>query len=234
MLNGNTYMEKYSEQETTIPILGSDHEEIEFIRANDLEEKPELIWNPRIISSIGFGQRIELWIAAWTELKKHHSDECLCKFWHNYASESACKERLRLIDAIAGPTESENIKNLATRCIYANDEEDCSYSVELAKNELADWIIDCVRKQNPAPLRALAQSLGKWNFYSDEFKLKSAALKTRLLYKFCKLLQRHRALPTRIELETEIGIIRQVESGKASSKNIASALKSLGLDALPK
>ena len=185
------------------------------------------------------------------------------EFWCLYASEMPYKEREKILFPSLSNADSPMHVMQTAMCLDDFDEEIRSLesgepvrldgpfgglpangrsAVEIAKEtrleameELGTWLKGCILNKNAAALRSLANSLHiEYPWEEQANKNKEPQLKPRLLYSFCELLQKNRAIPTRVELEDAAGIIRQVESGKASSKNVASALKSLGLDVLPK
>jgi len=248
MLRGDTYMEENRE-----PLnLYIEKKEIGIIFIEDvLAKTPKRVWVSEIVPYIVFIKFSEAWGAAWQTLETKHGAQFMQKFWNNYASENAYKDRSRIIDSRFPQTSKDYVRKVADILIYPSEHEyleiekikDLSKKyrqmtsdkdIQYLKNELAEWLLDCIEKPDPAALRNLANSLNENNHWQAKPLTDDTRLKPRLLHSFCKLLQENRAIPTRVELEDAAGIIRQVESGKASSKNVASALKSLGLDVLPK
>jgi len=213
---------------------------------DELVKTPEIVW-AEIFPYTSFIKHSEAWGAAWQTLETKHGEKFMQKFWSNYASENAYKDRSRLIDSHYPHTSIDNIRQTADLLISPSEHLQLSLSedtntyrrmtsdkdIQDLKNELAEWLLDCIEKPDAAALRRLADSLKENNHWQVKPLPDDMQLKPRLLHSFCQLLQKNRAIPTRIEVEDAAGIIRQVESGKASSKNVATALKSLGLDVLP-
>ena len=223
MLEGKTYMENSEEFKTVF----AQNKELQWLSPKKLEV--ESVWELSTSSAIGFATIPFLWGAASQTLEAKHGTEFMQRFWNCYAAESPYKQRCETIRKAVEPKPSlkaaRRIKTLAEHVISVekNDPSDTQLTgVKVAKEELLEWLLDCVKNKNSAPLRNLTDS-----FKEDEGK--DPTLKARLLYSFCELLQKNRAIPTRIELYRAA----DVQSQQSDTNNAAKETRALGLDTLP-
>ena len=160
VFKGDTYLEQHGEPLNLRRITHDQDFQVE----ERLLEDPELVWT---LDPLFFVSHAEVWNAAWESLQEKHGAEFMRKFWNIYAGESASKERTRLMKALDPMKDTDNVEYWA-RSLNARKER--GQQDELADywdNSLADWLRDCIISKNPAPLRALANSLGKQNKHTD-------------------------------------------------------------------
>lgn len=224
-------------------------------------EDPDLVWDNKwpnetwrnvMYNGAGhypFAINAYYWFAAWPTLKAKHGEEFLRAFWSEYASEEAYQTRTKILTTGAHRKQDINkIHHLALtlHCIeegYIGTEHDNTAQADSISKILGQHFKDCLMNCNgngAAALRSYANLVGNTEKVADALNsIKSVEpeptrsnLKDRLLKAFCDLLVENKAIATRHQLEKKAGIIRQVESGPASSKNVAAALHSLGLGIL--
>ncbi len=224
MLEGKTYMENCEEFKTVF----AQNKELQWLSPKKLEV--ESVWELSISSAIGFATTPFLWGAASQTLEAKHGTDFMQRFWNCYAAESAYNQRCKTIEKSLVPKPSlkaaRQIKTLAEHVISVekNDPSDAQLTgARVAKEELLEWLLGCIEKKNPAPLRNLIDS-----FKEDDCGSESRTLKARLLYCFCELLQKNKAIPTRAELRQAAGIKPQ----QSDTNNVSKLIKDLGLNTL--
>lgn len=234
MLRGDTYMELGGKVDDFLFI-----EKGKIVRVKPLLDKNELVWDSSAVPSIGFAAASELWLVAWETLEERHGGKFMQEFWAGYASKEPYEERWRVMDGVKGITASSErstrVKIMASMLKEEESRNSPSDDSQIWRDQLCNWLLDCIENKDAAALRGLASS-----FKDDEDRPNSEEqsdpqkidLKPRLLYSFCELLQKNKAIPTRVELEKEAGIDRYFESGEKNYKNVAPALRALGLSML--
>ena len=235
VFKGDTYLEQHGKP---LRVRRITHDQ-DFQVEERLPEDPELVWK---LNPLFFVSYAEVWLAAWAPLQAKHGEKFMREFWSIYARESTSKNRAMVMKKLDPLRGTENVEFWARSLDGRKQRGQQDALADYWNDSLADWLRDCIISKNPAPLRALADSLGKQKNADKRgvpnekwiaTHLDDMEQKQRLLHCFCRLLQEKRAIPTRLELEAEAGIIRQVRAGKASDTSLAGHLRKLGLDYLP-
>lgn len=225
MLEGKTYMENCEEFKTVF----AQNKELQWLSPKKLEV--ESVWDISTSSSIGFATMPFLWAAALPTLEAKHGRDYMKRFWRSYAAESGYRQRCNTIEKVVVPKQSlkeaHRIQALAEHVISAekNDPSDAKLTgVTVIKEELLNWLLNCIEQKNTASLRNLMDS-----FKESDCSKQNQTLKARLLYSFCELLLQNEAIPSNSELRKAAGIKPQ----QSDTNNVSKALKDLGLNALP-
>ena len=196
-----------------------------------------------------FAVNSNYWSAAWQTLQARHGKKFMTRFWSAYSSKTAHENRIKTLTSNAKQKqEVDKIINLVyvLHCIekgYSETGQNDFTQAEAIQKVLGDYLKKCVLNSDgkgTANLRNLANAVGVIDKNTADPKNHDSAataqskltLKERLLKGFCDLLVEKKAIPSRTELEVQIGVSRQVDCGEANSKNVATALRALGLEML--
>ena len=236
-MKGKTYMEKHTED-----VFWGGEGEL-FKLSEVLQQDPEGVWDlltslwrdnenaPTQLSMMSINclaLNFHVWKAAWPTLATRHGETFMNEFWTQFSSEDEYKARAKIANAPLDPITMAGKLKIQAEFIEHCKLAHVNQSPEESYKELGVWLHERIISKDAPSLRSLASSLNKSNFKSD----KSHNLKPRILKSFCNLLQKNKAIPTREELDDDVGLVRQSDSGKDSSKNVATDLRVLGLGVL--